>query len=52
MVTEVCEDILQKAKPGHRDVLPCFKQDLDIYCDFIERKERVFRELVDEPADH
>lgn len=37
--------------PGHRDVLPCFKKDLDTYCDFIARKERVFRELVGEPAD-
>lgn len=38
--------------PGHRDVLPCNKQELDTYCDFIARKERVFRELVAEPADH
>jgi len=38
--------------PGHRDVLLCFKKDLDTYCDFIARKERVFRELVGEPADH
>jgi glyoxylase-like metal-dependent hydrolase (beta-lactamase superfamily II) len=38
--------------PGHRDVLPCFKKDIDAYCDFIARKERVFRELVAEPADH
>jgi glyoxylase-like metal-dependent hydrolase (beta-lactamase superfamily II) len=38
--------------PGHRDVLPCFKKDLDTYCDFIARKERAFRELVGEPADH
>jgi hypothetical protein len=37
--------------PGHRDVLPCFKKDLDTYCDFIARKERAFRELVGEPAD-
>jgi glyoxylase-like metal-dependent hydrolase (beta-lactamase superfamily II) len=37
--------------PGHRDVLPCFKKDLDVYCDFIARKERAFRELVAEPAD-
>jgi glyoxylase-like metal-dependent hydrolase (beta-lactamase superfamily II) len=36
--------------PGHRDVLPCFKKDLDTYCDFIARKERAFRELVGEPA--
>ena len=35
--------------PGHRDVLPCSKKDLDVYCDFIARKERAFRELVDEP---
>jgi glyoxylase-like metal-dependent hydrolase (beta-lactamase superfamily II) len=38
--------------PGHRDVLPCFKKDLDAYCDFIARKEQVFRALVGEPADH
>jgi glyoxylase-like metal-dependent hydrolase (beta-lactamase superfamily II) len=38
--------------PGHRDVLPCFKKDLDDYCDFIARKERAFRELVGDPADH
>lgn len=38
--------------PGHRDVLPCFKRDLDTYCDFIARKERIFRELVGDPADH
>jgi glyoxylase-like metal-dependent hydrolase (beta-lactamase superfamily II) len=37
--------------PGHRDVLTCFKKDLDTYCDFIARKERSFRELVGEPAD-
>jgi len=38
--------------PGHRDVLPCYKKDLDVYCDFIARKEQVFRNLVAEPADH
>jgi glyoxylase-like metal-dependent hydrolase (beta-lactamase superfamily II) len=38
--------------PGHREVLPCTKQELDTYCDFIARKERVFCELVAEPADH
>ena len=38
--------------PGHRDVLSCCKEDLDYYCDFIQRKERSFRELVAEPADH
>ena len=38
--------------PGHRDVLACDKRALDAYSDFIHRKERVFRELVHEPADH
>ncbi len=38
--------------PGHGDVLTCTKDDLDRYCDFIDRKEVVFRELVGEPADH
>ena len=52
-----CAEVMRKVAPelicpGHRDVLPCFKKDLDTYCDFIARKERVFRELVGEPADH
>jgi glyoxylase-like metal-dependent hydrolase (beta-lactamase superfamily II) len=52
-----CAEVMRKVEPelicpGHRDVLPCSKRDLDTYCDFIARKERVFRELVDEPADH
>ena len=38
--------------PGHRDVIDCSKQQLDEYADFIARKERVFRNLVAEPADH
>ncbi len=38
--------------PGHRHVLQCNKQELDTYCDFVDQKERVFRELVDTPADH
>jgi hypothetical protein len=38
--------------PGHGELLPCTKEDVDVYCDFIARKERVFRDLVDEPADH
>jgi glyoxylase-like metal-dependent hydrolase (beta-lactamase superfamily II) len=52
-----CAGVMRKLAPelicpGHRDVLPCFKKDIDAYCDFIARKEQVFRELVDEPADH
>jgi glyoxylase-like metal-dependent hydrolase (beta-lactamase superfamily II) len=52
-----CAEVMRKLAPelicpGHRDVLPCFKKDLDAYCDFIARKEQVFRELVGEPADH
>jgi hypothetical protein len=51
-----CAEVMRRLAPelicpGHRDVLPCFKKDLDTYCDFIARKERVFRELVGEPAD-
>ena len=33
-------------------MLACDKRALDAYSDFIHRKERVFRELVHEPADH
>jgi len=52
-----CADVMRQINPelicpGHHDVLTCCKQDLDTYCDFISRKERVFRELVGEPADH
>lgn len=38
--------------PGHDDVLPCHKGDIDAYVDFVARKEAVFRELVGQPADH
>ena len=52
-----CAEVMRKINPelicpGHRDELPCAKQDLDAYCDFISRKDRAFRQLVDEPADH
>lgn len=52
-----CSEIMRQVNPelicpGHHEVLPCFKTDLDAYCDFIARKEKVFRELVAEPADH
>ena len=52
-----CADVMRRIDPelicpGHRDVLQCNKQELDTYCDFIAQKERVFRELVPEPADH
>jgi len=51
-----CAEVMRRIQPelicpGHRDVLPCSKRELDTYCDFIARKERIFRELVDEPAD-
>ena len=52
-----CAEVMRKISPelicpGHRDVLPCTKDDIDTYCDFIDRKEEVFRQLVGEPADH
>ena len=52
-----CAEVMRKINPelicpGHRDVLTCDKRELDTYCDFIARKDRIFRELVAEPADH
>jgi glyoxylase-like metal-dependent hydrolase (beta-lactamase superfamily II) len=52
-----CAEVMRELKPdllcpGHRDVLPVGQRDLDVYCDFIARKERIFRNLVAEPADH
>lgn len=52
-----CAEVMRKISPellcpGHRDVLPISKRDLTNYCDFIARKERIFRNLVSEPADH
>ena len=52
-----CAEVMRQISPelicpGHRDILPCTKADIDTYCDFIDRKEDVFRQLVGEPADH
>ena len=52
-----CSEIMRQVNPelicpGHHEVLLCSKMDLDAYCDFIARKEKIFRELVAEPADH
>ena len=52
-----CVEVMRQIEPemicpGHKAVYSCSKQDLDCYCDFIARKERVFRELVNEPANH
>ena len=52
-----CAEVMRRIDPelicpGHRDVIDCSKQQLDEYADFIARKERVFRNLVAEPADH
>jgi glyoxylase-like metal-dependent hydrolase (beta-lactamase superfamily II) len=38
--------------PGHGDVLPCYKEALDQYADFVAMKEQSFRAAVAEPADH
>src|SRR5262249_31649066 len=46
VMRELAPDLLC---PGHRDVLPVSKRDLTAYCDFIARKERIFRNLVEEP---
>ncbi len=52
-----CAAVMRKLEPelicpGHRKVLTVSKRDIDSYCDFVERKEQVFRDLVKEPADH
>jgi glyoxylase-like metal-dependent hydrolase (beta-lactamase superfamily II) len=52
-----CAEVMEKIRPnlicpGHGDLLPCDDSDIVTYRDFIEKKERVFRELVAEPADH
>ena len=51
-----CVDVMRKIEPevicpGHIDVFPCDKSALDEYASFVERKERVFRNLVGQPAD-
>jgi glyoxylase-like metal-dependent hydrolase (beta-lactamase superfamily II) len=38
--------------PGHGELLSCDSDDIDAYCEFVTRKETVFRDLVGEPADH
>jgi glyoxylase-like metal-dependent hydrolase (beta-lactamase superfamily II) len=52
-----CAEVMRKIEPelicpGHGETLPCSGPDLNTYADFVARKERAFRELVDEPADH
>lgn len=52
-----CAEVMRKLMPdlicpGHRHVYPCNKEEINTYCDFVARKERVFRNLVSEPADH
>ena len=52
-----CAELMRRINPelvcpGHGETLPWCKEQMDIYSDFIARKERVFRRLVDEPADH
>ncbi len=50
---EVMEEIQpQLICPGHWGVWPCSPASLRQYADYIRRKERVFRRLVGEPADH
>ncbi len=51
-----CADVMQKVAPelicpGHNGIYECDKKSLDTYADFIQRKERLFRNLVADPAD-
>lgn len=52
-----CAEVMQRIRPelicpGHWGVWPCDPRALQQYSDYITRKERVFRKLVAEPADH
>lgn len=38
--------------PGHGEVLPCHKEALDHYADFVALKEQTLRAVVTDPADH
>ena len=51
-----CAEVMRKVAPelicpGHNGIFECDKKSLDTYVDFIQRKERLFRNLVAEPAD-
>jgi glyoxylase-like metal-dependent hydrolase (beta-lactamase superfamily II) len=41
----------EKVCPGHGEVLDCDPSQVETYCDFVDRKERVFRELTAAPAE-
>ena len=52
-----CADVMERVAPdlvcpGHRQLIPWDTTKSVEYRDFIERKERVVRELVGNPADH
>lgn len=49
VMTEVSPQLIC---PGHNNVWDCDERLLREYADFIRRKERIFRKLVAEPADH
>jgi glyoxylase-like metal-dependent hydrolase (beta-lactamase superfamily II) len=51
-----CKDVMraiqpEKVCPGHGEVLDCDPSQVATYCDFVDRKERVFRELTAAPAE-
>ncbi len=53
---QACKRVLREIKPdvicpGHNEILDVDPRDIQQYCDFIDRKERVFREAVAAPAE-
>lgn len=53
---QACKRVLRAIEPdvicpGHNEILDVEPRDIERYCDFIDRKERVFREAVAEPAE-
>jgi hypothetical protein len=52
-----CAEVMRKISPellcpGHGEVLPWAKEELDHYAEFVALKEQAFRAVVGEPADH
>jgi len=49
VMREIAPDLLC---PGHKGLIEWDQRQFEEYADFVQRKERVFRSLVAEPADH
>ncbi|MFB6105613.1 MAG: MBL fold metallo-hydrolase [Halobacteriaceae archaeon] len=53
---QTCKRVLREVSPdlicpGHNEILDVDDRDVADYCDFVDRKERAFREAVADPAE-